>query len=340
MKGIVAGIIETQTKVLGRNVINDMGRKKMQSVLSYGEFVTYIQENVEAVLNDDREKEVVLTEVEKNNGVISQVMTIQQEGEDSAPVFYMRDIYERYLRGTSADDLIDGMIAACRQHAENGWPVQEGWFDSFENVREHIILKAVNYERNSRQLENCPFIRELDLALTFRVLIEKEQFRIGTILVNDELMRRWGATDFDLYEAAVENMCRLWKSVLAPIHDMVRELGDEYLVNEYDDFLADNPGALEMPMYVLTNEIRINGAAVLFYTDCLKQFASSMQCDVFVLPSSIHEVLLIPVTGEMTALDMRQVVEMVNHQIVSEEEVLSNHVYRYLYKRNKLIIAA
>ena len=68
-----------------------------QSILTYGEFVTYIRENVEAVLNEDREAEVVLTEVEKNNGVMSEIMTIRQERENFAPVFYMRDIYEQAI---------------------------------------------------------------------------------------------------------------------------------------------------------------------------------------------------------------------------------------------------
>mgnify|MGYP006945773024 CR=1 FL=1 len=71
-----------------------------QSILTYGEFVTYIRENVEAVLNEDREAEVVLTEVEKNNGVMSEIMTIRQERENFAPVFYMRDIFGEFHRMT------------------------------------------------------------------------------------------------------------------------------------------------------------------------------------------------------------------------------------------------
>ena len=58
------------------------------------------------------------------------------------------------------------------------------------------------------------------------------------------------------------------------------------------------------------------------------------------LPSSIHEVLLLPVMDEMSAWDLRQIVGMMNHQVVSDDELLSDHVYRYLYKSNKLIIAA
>ena len=71
-----------------------------QSILTYGEFVTYIRENVEAVLNEDREAEVVLTEVEKNNGVMSEIMTIRQERENFAPVFYMSSIFGEFHRMT------------------------------------------------------------------------------------------------------------------------------------------------------------------------------------------------------------------------------------------------
>ena len=311
-----------------------------QSVLSYEEFVTYIWENVEAVLNDESETEVVLTETAKNNGVMSEIMTVRKEGENAAPVFYMRDIYEQYLRGASADHLIDQMIVICRQCHADMMPMIGEWFESFENIRDRIIFRVVNYEKNRQRIAHCPFIRKLDLALTFRVLIEEEENQIGTVLISNDLMKRWEVTDSDLYKLAVTNMQRLWKGVVEPVRDMIFEMADAQLSEEYHTFLEENDGAGEMPLYVMTNEIRLNGASVLFYTDCLKSFAASVGRDVFVLPSSIHEVLLIPVEEDVSAWDMRQVVEAVNHQLVSEEEVLSNHVYRYLYSCDKLIIAA
>ena len=311
-----------------------------QSILSYGEFVTYIRENVEAVLNDDRETEVILTDIVKNNGVMSEIMTIRQDGEAAAPVFYMADIYEQYLCGQAADDLIDQMLIICRECNTYTLPVAGEWFGEFENVRERIIMKVVNYEKNQQQLEHCPFIRQLDLAVTFRILVEEEKTQIGTVLVSDDMAGQWEVTDADLYEAAVDNMRRLWSGVLEPVQDMAREMMDDRMLDEYNTFLEEHPGAEELPMYVLTNEIRLNGAAALFYTDYLKQFALSVKGDVFVLPSSIHEVLLIPVTEDMNAWYLRQVVEEVNHQLVSEEEQLSKHVYRYLYGSGRLIIAA
>lgn len=311
-----------------------------QSILSYGEFVTYVRENVEAVLNDDRETEVVLTEIAKNNGVVSEIMTIRQEDNDAAPVFYMGDIYEQYLCGKAVDALIDQMIIICRQCSTYTLPVDGEWFEAFENVRERIILKVVNYEKNQQQLEKCPFIRKLDLALTFRILVEEEKVQIGTVLITEDMTEQWEVTAEELYEWAVDNMRRLWKGVLEPVQDMARELMDGQMLDEYDIFLKEHPEAANMPMYVLTNEIQLNGAAALFYTDYLKNFALSVGCDVFVLPSSIHEVLLIPVMEGMSAWYLRQVVEEVNHQLVSEEERLSHHVYRYLYNSGRLIIAA
>ena len=311
-----------------------------QSILSYGEFVTYVRENIEAVLNDDRETEVVLTEITKNNGVVSEIMTVRREDDDAAPVFYMGDIYEQYLCGKAVDDLIDQMIIICRQCSTYNFPVDGEWFEEFENVSERIILKVVNYEKNQQQLENCPFIRRLDLALTFRILVEEEKVQIGTVLVTEDMMEQWEVTAENLYELAVNNMQRLWQGVLEPVQDMARELMDDQMLDEYNVFLERHPEAANMPMYVLTNEIRLNGASALFYTDYLKKFALSFKSDIFVLPSSIHEVLLIPATEDMRAWYLRQVVEEVNHQLVSEEERLSQHVYRYLYHSGRLIIAA
>lgn len=311
-----------------------------QSILAYGEFVIYMQENVEAVLNKDGETEVCLTEIEKNNGIRSEIMTVRKCGETAASVFYMRDMYEQYLRGIPVDDLIDQVLYICGQEIDSTFSSAGEWFESFENVREHIIIKVVNYEHNYGKLQTCPYIKKLDLALTFRVLVEEGDTQIGTVLVNHEMMKSWGTTEEELFELAIQNMRQLWHAVLSPVQEMAREMMDESMSKEYDLFLEENAAAQEMPLYVLTNEIRLNGASVIFYTDALRQFANSVAGDVFVLPSSIHEVLLIPVMEGMSAWDMRQVVEEVNHQLVSEEEVLSKHVYRYLYRRDRLIIAA
>lgn len=313
-----------------------------QSVLSYGEFVLYIRENVENRLEETGKFDAVVTEIVKNNGVVFDILAIQCEGENCAPVFYLKDLYSRYLQGESADLMADEMIRCWRQYETERKAFDYRWFFRLENVYERIVMKVVNYEENKAQLENCPHIRELDLALTFRVLMEKNADQIGTVLVNYDMMREWDTSEFDLFDLAVKNMQQFWHPTLEPIGDVLKELlkGADGEKDTESVCLLDYPEQWKLSMYVLSNDLRLNGATVLFYTDCLRQFAARMQKDIYILPSSIHEVLLVPEISEMSAWDLRQIVEQVNHQIVSEEEILSNHVYRYLYKEDKLIIGA
>lgn len=313
-----------------------------QSVLSYGEFVLYIRENVENRLEETGKFDAVVTEIVKNNGVVFDILAIQCEGENCAPVFYLKDLYSRYLQGESADLMADEMIRCWRQYETERKAFDYRFFFQLENVYERIVMKVVNYEENKAQLENCPHIRELDLALTFRVLMEKNADQIGTVLVNYDMMREWDTSEFDLFDLAVKNMQQFWHPTLEPIGDVLRELlkGADGEKDTESVCVLDYPEQWNLSMYVLSNDLRLNGATVLFYTDCLRQFAARMQKDIYILPSSIHEVLLVPEISEMSAWDLRQIVEQVNHQIVSEEEILSNHVYRYLYKEDKLIIGA
>lgn len=311
-----------------------------QSVLSYEEFISYIRENVENSLEETGITGVSVTKIVKNNGVVFDTLTIEQEGGDYAPVFYLKDLYGRYLQGESADALAAQIVSFHDDHAEKHRNLEYQWFFHLENVYERIIMKVVNYEKNKAQLENCPHIRELDLALTFRVLMEKNEEQIGTVLVNNEMMRQWEISEFDLFDLAVRNMQRFWHPTLEPIQDVLESLIQMESSDQGTDYWNNYPESWKLSMYVLSNELRLNGATVPFYTDCLSQFASRIKKDIFVLPSSIHEVLLVPVTEDMSAWDLRQIVEQVNRQLVSEEEVLSNHVYRYLYKEDKLIIGA
>ena len=96
---------------------------------------------MESVLADDRETEVVLSEIAKNNGVMSEIMTIQREGENAAPVFLYEGYLEQYLRG-AADDLIDQIIVICRQCNVYTLPVTGEWFEAFENISDHIYPQS------------------------------------------------------------------------------------------------------------------------------------------------------------------------------------------------------
>ena len=84
-----------------------------------------------------------------------------------------------------------------------------------------------------------------------------------------------------------------------------------------------------IPMYVCTNTAKLNGAGVILYQELLQEFADRIGSDFYILPSSIHETLLIPANGDMDLEYLRDMVRTVNRTEVAEDEVLSDSVYRY-----------
>ena len=82
-------------------------------------------------------------------------------------------------------------------------------------------------------------------------------------------------------------------------------------------------------MYVLTNESKLNGAACILYENVLYDFAQKLGADLYILPSSVHEVILLPKLSMFEKDELVNMVKEVNTEGVAADEVLSDHVYEY-----------
>ena len=121
------------------------------------------------------------------------------------------------------------------------------------------------------------------------------------------------------------------------IKDMAKNhLGDEYREELMDQILPCHDSA---PMYVLSNSVGINGASALMYPNALKSIADELKKDLVILPSSIHEVLLIPYENDVDFEDLSNMVTTINQEQVPVEDRLSNHVYYYSRAADQVIIA-
>ena len=94
-----------------------------------------------------------------------------------------------------------------------------------------------------------------------------------------------------------------------------------------------------LKLYLLTNQMGYNGAAAILYEGVLKNFAEEVGKDLILLPSSIHEVLLLPDNGDSDYEALSALVREVNEAQVRREEWLSDHVYRYLKEEDRIIAA-
>lgn len=187
----------------------------------------------------------------------------------------------------------------------------------FENVRGKIIYRLVNYEKNKELLEDCPHRRLYDLAVTFRWVAHIDNDGVSTSLITNRQVKEWGVSVNDLVLAAQQNTPRLFPAKIVDIEEMLAGKMSFIL------YLST------IPMYILTNEQEVNGASALLYGDVLKDFANKKGTDMYILPSSIHEVILLPSDRINDPTKLLSMVHDANTTVVSIGDVLSDSVYYY-----------
>ena len=210
----------------------------------------------------------------------------------------------------------------------------------FKSLKDKVFYKLVNYERNREVLKTIPYISYLDLAVTFYVMVGQNECGQFMAQIENKHMESWGTDIKTLYALAEENTPRLFPSELKSMSDIMKEIAREHMEDIYKKRgIKDMPLAQEEnPLYVLSNDNGVYGASAILYKDVLKDFADSLKKDLVILPSSIHEALLIPYDKSMEMEELREMVRTVNRQDVLESDVLSDNVYVYKRENNRVIL--
>lgn len=187
-----------------------------------------------------------------------------------------------------------------------------------ETIKEQILFHVVNAQKNRDLLEHIPHEICLDLALVFFYIADQENGQKKIFLFNNTQMEQYGVTKEDLKEWSMENTPRLLPVSFHSMEDLLREF-------QYGDRLP----AVQVPMYVLTNIKMFLGAACIFYPKVLSSIGNAVQSDFFILPSSVHECIILPASSAYTKCELEKIVYEVNITQVPEQEILSDHVYYY-----------
>lgn len=274
---------------------------------------------------------VELRDVTKNNNCCLTGLCIRKDDDNMAPVIYLDAFYEEYLqRGISIEEVCEEVIHTYKISKTNHKFNTSGVMD-FYQVKDKICFKLVNTQRNQELLADVPHIKFLDLAIIYFILISKDSAGMDTIMVRNNIINMWDVDADELYIIALRNTQRLFRGTVSPISSVISEMinsdANDYSIE--DIFDMEVGGADAIPMYVATNVDKINGAAVIFYDNLLKEFADRIHSDFFILPSSIHEVLLVPVSFGADERGLAAMVRDVNATQVAADEVLSDNVYRY-----------
>ncbi len=302
--------------------------------MNYQVFIEEIKEQLQKKLSICK---IDIIDVPKNNGVILKGVRIMRKDCPVSPLIYLEQYFARYQAGEEIGMLIADIVD-CYQYSKINKPMQVDKYLVFDDVKERIVYKLINYEKNKTLLEEIPHVQFLDLAIVFYYICENSEPIQATILIRNTHLQMWNQTKENIFAIAIKNAPKQLKVCLRGMHAVIKDMLRQEEMKEEILYHLDSKREQD-DMYVLTNQKGIFGAACMLYYNVLESFSKRIKKDFYILPSSIHEVILVPKQEEMEAKKLKKMVKEVNESEVSEEEILSNNVYFYSFENQKFTIA-
>lgn len=288
-------------------------------MLTYDEFKAFVVSNIDEFLPASfSEGTITIDEVTKNNGVSKSGLKITGLS-NCEPVIYLEAFYDAYKKGDEIYDVVgriaDSYIDARGRNME---PIVNG-FDpgsllDWDKQKDNIVCQLVGTEANTERLSKCPSVAVEDMSVLFRIRVMDNAGGMGSILVDNNVMKQFNVNAEELFETAKKNMIE----------------NNDFRFNGLGEMLGFPIAPDEETMFVATNRNSINGANVILVDEFREHIANKLGENFYVLPSSIHEALCIPESqSPVNYLELTELVKSANSDVVSAEEILSDNVYHY-----------
>lgn len=325
--------------------------------MKYEQFLENIKKEVKR--NLETHYKIEYNQVIKNNGVVLDEIVICNGTERVSLNRYFNHYYEKYENGTLLQEIVEEILITYQVKRKQKIQNQEYITLSYEQVQNSIVYRLINYSSNKERLKQVPFLRFMDLAITFHCVMRQDSTSIGTIPITKELIEEWSVAVKQLLQLANKNTPRLFPAKIQTMNEVIKE----FMKKDMEAFLQKNPNLskhflleeekdsittqliesvflsakekIKIPMYIMTNSNGINGASVLLYKNIIREFSKKCNSDLYILPSSIHEVILVPYEKSIKKEALEELVFDVNRTQVPTEDILSNQVYLYRYTTNK-----
>lgn len=202
-------------------------------------------------------------------------------------------------------------------------------FLDYGGARKRIVYWLINTERNRMMLGDMPHMEFLDLSIVFGIMIPQREPGMAVIPVRSAHMKLWGITVEELYRAAGENTQRLAPYGIKSVAEILRETMKKENPEGYgcDTGLEEFPDS--MPLYVISNKNRIQGAACMLYPGLLRRLSDTAGCSLYIIPSSVHELLILPAGDREMSGELKCMIREINDAQVQPDEILSYSLYYY-----------
>lgn len=262
--------------------------------------------------------------VTKNNNTNLQVISIQAKDKDAAILIYVDELFNQFYRGRCIYDIVDEILDLCHSKYPR---YDSSIVDNLLHMLDKIYCKFINTEANAMFLYDTPHKEWNDLSIVYYFYLGRDGDRHQTITISNKFLKLLGLSLEELDHLAMTNTKR-------DLYPHIKDIGT--LFREVNGCDMEGPCS----MHIVTNSLKISGAIGVLFKECLADFARRMNAThLWVIPSSIHEMLLLVDDGTMDSRFLRQMIHDVNVEKVAPEEVLSWNCYFYDSRHNTITVA-
>lgn len=286
--------------------------------MDFKEFVNKLEQDLKEYLSDSSPgAQVRQTPVEKLQAGSYTGISIIPADTNMGMNINADQLYARMQDGRSYEGVLAMALFQVDQGMHDMPAVDVQSITNYETAKNLLCFEVVGTEQNADMLANIPHTDMENMSMVYRLQLDSNAQGTSTILITNAMMEQYGITKDQLHADAMENAPEIRA---ASFKTMAEIMGVPVEMMPQD---------MASPMYVATNEDKVQGAAVMFYPDFMDQVAKELGGDVFVLPSSVHEVLILPNNGSMSVDELRDMVTTINATEVSEQDRLTDSVYHY-----------
>ncbi len=271
------------------------------------------------------EANVSVNEVNKLNESY-EAITVTPECSNIGMNISIDKFFDTFEKGTPYDEVIDTAIDVINKGMEERPDFDLDSLMDYSVMKEKLVTEVVSAEANKDMLENIPHKNMEDMAVVYRFILKSDDEGRASILVTNQILEKMGITAGQLHADAMENAPRIKPVEIRGMSEVIAEM----MGSEQAEMMGIIPlEPEEEKMFVASVPDKVHGAGVIAYQDFMEKAAERAGGDFYILPSSLHELLIVPDKGEVNLKELEAMVKDVNATQVSPADKLTDSVYHY-----------
>lgn len=298
---------------------------------TFKEFVDLLVPKVQELATDYEVKTHMVTKV---NDTQYLAITVRKTGDNIAKNIYLEPYFHKYVHyecslDSLAHQIFDVAVEVQMEYDDCQYIIAN--MRDYEAIKDYLAIKLINADSNTEYLKDKCYkpLFDTDMVIVFTFLVSHSDDGIGTIVVPKECFEAWDKDIEEVYEYAVNNMQNRFPVIVKPLHELVKSLKED-MDDDFADMMNPPEFYFDDKLLVVTNNSGINGASSLLYPGVLNAILSDCNTDkLVILPSSIHETIVLPLTDKTNLRELKNMVCEVNSTQVQEQEILSYNIFIY-----------